>query len=157
MFSSFIGKSTLMRVAAGYYIPSAGEMILEGSNTFRERPWSSLKSISFCPQDNYIYEDMTVEEHMLLIASFRDMSRIDGGDILSHIIWILDTLDIVQKKTTLAKNLSGGMKRRLCLAMSTVGFPKVIIYSQRSIFIFSESIYSPIKLCIYPSIHPCTI
>ena len=75
---------------------------------------------------------MTVEEHMLLVSSFRDMSRIDGGDVLSHINWILTTLDILQKRSTMAKNLSGGMKRRLCLAMSIVGFPKVILCDEPS-------------------------
>ena len=120
-----------MRVSAGYFVPSAGEMILEGKNVFRESPWSTLKSVSFCPQDNYIYENMTVDEHMLLIASFRDMMHIDD-DIEAHITWILTTLDIVHKRSTLAKNLSGGMKRRLCLAMSTVGFPSIILCDEPS-------------------------
>lgn len=127
-----VGKSTLMRVAAGYYIPSAGEMVLEGHNTFRERPWSCLQSISFCPQENYIYDYLTVEEHMYLVSSFRDMSSIDGGDVVSHINWILTTIDMAHKTSTLAKNLSGGMKRRLCLAMSVVGFPKVILCDEPS-------------------------
>lgn len=126
-----VGKSTLMKVAAGYFIPSDGEMILEGKNIFREHPWSCLESISFCPQDNYIYDNMTVEEHMLLISSIRDMSRLDG-DLKSHIDWILTTLDIEYKRTTLAKNLSGGMKRRLCLAMSILGFPRVILCDEPS-------------------------
>ena len=121
----------MMRVAAGYYIPSAGEMMLNGANTFRDSPWSSLKSISLCPQDNYIYENMTVDEHMQLMCSFRDMSRIDE-DVASHINWILTTLDIVHKRSTLAKNLSGGMKRRLCLAISVVGFPEVILADEPS-------------------------
>jgi len=127
-----VGKSTLMRVAAGYYIPSAGEMILDGTNLFRSGLWSCIQSISFCPQDNYIYDYMTVEEHMLLMSKLRDMSRIDDGDILSHIEWILTTLEIIDKRNTLAKNLSGGMKRRLCLGMSVLGFPKVILCDEPS-------------------------
>lgn len=125
-----VGKSTLMRVAAGYYIPDQGEMLLNGTNLFRESPHVCLKSISFCPQDNYLYENMTVQEHLQLMTFFRDMSQID--DTSAHIDWILHTLGIFEKKSTKAKHLSGGMKRRLCLAISTLGFPPVILCDEPS-------------------------
>lgn len=121
--SHSIGKSTLLHIAAGYYFPSGGEVILNGKNTYRESQWSNLKTISYCPQDNFIYPKMTVDEHMYLMSNLRDMTRIDD-DIETHITWILTTLDIAHKRSDLAENLSGGMKRRLCLAMSTVGFPQ---------------------------------
>ncbi len=105
-------------------------MILNGSNIFRENQHSCLQSISFCPQDNYLYESMTVEEHLLFMSSIRDMSRVE--DVNAHIDWILQTIGILDKKSTLAKNLSGGMKRRLCLAMSSVGFPSVILCDEPS-------------------------
>ena len=119
-----------MRVAAGYHIPSEGEIFLENANVVRESPWSCLKSISFCPQDNYLYENMTVEEHLLLVSSLRDLTKVNNVE--DHITWILTTLDIVVKRTTLTKNLSGGMKRRLCLPMSIFGFPKVILCDEPS-------------------------
>jgi ABC-type multidrug transport system ATPase subunit len=119
-----------MRVAAGYHIPSEGEIFLENANIVRESPWSCLKSISFCPEDNYLYENMTVEEHLLLVSSLRDLTKVNNVE--DHITWILTTLDIVVKRTTLTKNLSGGMKRRLCLAMSIFGFPKVILCDEPS-------------------------
>jgi len=125
-----VGKSTLMKVAAGYFVPTEGEMILNNVNTFRESPQLCLKSISFCPQDNYLYENMTVEEHMILMSSFRDMSSVEN--VKTHIDWILQTLDIYDKKSTVAKNLSGGMKRRLCLAISTLGFPSVLLCDEPS-------------------------
>ena len=125
-----LGKSTLLKIAAGYYIPSEGEMLLGDINIFRERPWSCLKSISFCPQDNLLYENMTVEEHLILITSLRDMSAV--GNVKEHIDWILSTLDIASKKATIAKNLSGGMKRRLCLAMAVAGFPRFILCDEPS-------------------------
>ena len=105
-------------------------MMLGDRNTFRESPHSCLTSISLCPQDNYLYENMTVEENLLLMSSFRDMSKFDTVE--SHIDWILDTLNILDKKSTLAKNLSGGMKRRLCLAVAILGFPPVILCDEPS-------------------------
>jgi len=125
-----VGKSTLMRVAAGYYIPGQGEILLDGTNLFRESPQVCLKSISFCPQDNYLYDNMTVWEHLQLMTYFRDMSQID--DISAHIDWILHTLGLFEKKSTKAKHLSGGMKRRLCLAISTLGYPPVILCDEPS-------------------------
>lgn len=105
-------------------------MIFDDTNVFRESPQVCLKSISFCPQDNYLYENMTVQEHLQLMTFFRDMSQID--DISAHIDWILHTLGIFEKKSTKAKHLSGGMKRRLCLAISTLGFPPVILCDEPS-------------------------
>lgn len=119
-----------MRVAAGYYIPSEGEMILNGTNIFRGNPHDCLKSISFCPQDNYLYENMTVGEHLMFMSSLRGMSNEEN--VSEHIDWILHTLDIFDKKSTLAKNLSGGMKRRLCLGLASVGFPPVILCDEPS-------------------------
>ena len=98
-------------------------MILHGKNTYRHNQWSNLKKVSYCPQENYIYPWLTVDEHMYFMSSLRDMSRVDD-DVETHINWILTTLDIARKRNDLAENLSGGMKRRLCLAMSTVGFPE---------------------------------
>ena len=103
-----VGKSTLMKVASGFFLPSAGEILFKGRNIFRENLHTALKCISVCPQENYIYDDMTVEEHLLLVASFRDMSKID--DIESHVNWLLSTLDIAAKRNTLARSLSGGIK-----------------------------------------------
>lgn len=119
-----------MRVAAGYYIPSQGEMLFDGTNLFRESPQVCFKSISFCPQDNVLYENMTVQEHLQLMTFYRDMSQID--DIGAHIDWILHTLGIFEKKSTKSKHLSGGMKRRLCLAICTLGFPPVILCDEPS-------------------------
>ena len=124
-----VGKSTFLKIAAGYYIPSGGEIFFEEQNVFRSS-LSSLQQISLCPQENYLFPDMTVDEHMTLIARLRDTSHIE--DLSSHINWILTTLSINDKRTTIASNLSGGMKRRLCLAMAVVGFPKVILLDEPS-------------------------
>jgi len=125
-----VGKSTMIKISSGYFIPNGGEIIMEGKNIFRQDTWKHLRSISFCPQDNTLYDNLTVYEHMQLVASIRDMSAVD--DIEQHIDFILTTLDIVSKRTTLAINLSGGMKRRLCLAMAVMGWPKVILADEPS-------------------------
>lgn len=124
-----VGKSTFLKIAGGYYIPSAGEIYFNEENLFRSS-YSSLKEISLCPQENYLFEHLTVEEHMKFIASLRDTSKIN--DISVHIDWILSTLDIADKRSTMATNLSGGMKRRLSLAMAVVGFPKVLLLDEPS-------------------------
>jgi len=124
-----VGKSTFLKIAGGYYIPSAGEIHFENKNLFRSS-YSSLKDISLCPQENYLFEHLTVEEHIQFIATLRDTSRIPN--LSEHIDWILSTLDIADKRSTMATNLSGGMKRRLSLAMAVVGFPKVLLLDEPS-------------------------
>lgn len=125
-----VGKSTMIKISSGYYIPQGGEIVLEGKNLFREDTWELLRSISFCPQDNILNDYLTVDEHLQLVTSIRDMSAVD--DIEHHLDFILETLGILSKRTTLAKNLSGGMKRRLCLAMAVTGWPKVILADEPS-------------------------
>jgi|AntRauTorckE5430_2_1112549.scaffolds.fasta_scaffold71133_1 ABC-type multidrug transport system ATPase subunit len=74
---------------------------------------------------------MTIEEHLLLlVSSLRDLLKVDNVE--DSITWILTTLDIAGKQTTLTKNLSGGMKRSLCLAMSIYGFSKVMLCDEPS-------------------------
>ena len=81
------------------------------------------------PQHNVLFEGLTVKEHMWFFA------RLKGLDRLSTYIEIeklLDDTGLRPKKSDFAKNLSGGMQRKLSVAIAFVGGSKTVILDEPS-------------------------
>ena len=68
---------------------------------------SELRHImGVCPQHNILYDDLTVQEHLELFATFKGMT--DNDVIEKDIDTILKDVDLIEKRNELSKNLSGG-------------------------------------------------
>ncbi len=77
------------------------------------------QSIGVCPQHDMLWDELTAREHMQLHAAFKG---IEFGDQLDTAVSIvLDKVGLLQRADTYARDFSGGMKRRLAVAMSAVG------------------------------------
>ena len=77
-------------------------------------PLSKLgKFFGICNQENLMWEDMTVDESLNLVASLKGVNG-ERRDKFKRLI--TQNLDLTPFKNTLAKNLSGGNKRKLCCA-----------------------------------------
>jgi ABC-type multidrug transport system ATPase subunit len=88
--------------------------------------------IRFVPQHNVLFEYLTVKEHMWFYA------RLKGLDRLSTYIEtekLLDDTGLRPKKSDFAKNLSGGMQRKLSVAIAFVGGSNNVILAADFIII----------------------
>ena len=106
---------------SGIYAPSAGTAYVLGHN-IRTEMNKIRSSMGFCPQHDILYDDMTVEEHLDLIASIKGFSNKEIGEEIVKISTYVGLQNDLKKKS---KQLSGGMKRRLSVAMALIGDSKV--------------------------------
>ncbi|CAF4304068.1 unnamed protein product [Rotaria sp. Silwood2] len=83
--------------------------------------------LGFCPQYDILYDELSVEEHLELIAKMRHM---DKQLMKESIERILNLIGLTNDRSTLSKDLSGGMKRRLSIGISLINDPKVIILDE---------------------------
>ncbi|CAF3456278.1 unnamed protein product [Rotaria sp. Silwood1] len=74
-----------------------------------------------------LYNELSVREHLKLVAEMRQMKKKEVKESIDN---ILNLIGLVDQQYTWAKNLSGGMKRRLSIGISLVGNPKVLILDE---------------------------
>jgi ABC-type multidrug transport system ATPase subunit len=101
--------------------PTAGSALIHGYNIRSQLP-QIRKFLGLCPQYNALFDNLTVEEHLRFFARLkgRVFKRQEADRLLK-------LLELNQKRHDMAKNLSGGMKRKLCAAIALIGGSEVKI------------------------------
>lgn len=83
--------------------------------------------IGVCPQHDTLYEDLTVEEHLRLFGAFKGL---EDEALEQEVEKLIADVNLLSKRGEYAKNLSGGQKRRLSVALAFTGGSKVIILDE---------------------------
>lgn len=127
------GKSTIMNALASQITPEYGEISLGGvvcseSDLDTDHLYRN-GSVSFCPQFDALFLKKTVDEHVKFYAAIRGLDW-DVDATQEHINAIIELLGLGQHRTKEANELSGGYKRRLCLAVAMIGYPKVAMLDE---------------------------
>ena len=110
------GKSTAMKAMLGILDLKYGEVILDGQDITRLKTQDRIKAgISFVPQTNNIFTELTVKENLEMGAFLND------GDISSRISEMYDLFPIInEKQDQLAGELSGGQRQQVALASALI-------------------------------------
>jgi ATP-binding cassette subfamily A (ABC1) protein 2 len=85
------------------------------------------QSIGWCPQCNCLFDKLTVEEHLWFFAKLKQINDDSINYMINNLL--VDT-DLLKKKNNLINTLSGGMKRKLSVAISFVGNASLIILDE---------------------------
>ena len=135
------GKTTTISMISGLLPISKGTITVFGHDTKQEM--DKVKAImGVCPQKNPIYTSLTVYEHLILYSKIKG-SKLSKKELEENVDEILMDIDLLDKKHYFAGRLSGGQKRKLCVAISFIGGSKVIL-------IIRPSDAKPISLVIFP-------
>ncbi|KAH9502480.1 ATP-binding cassette sub- A member 12 [Bulinus truncatus] len=116
-------KTTTIKIISGVIKPTSGHVILNG-----QEAGSSKTSLGLCPQYNALFDYLTVEQHMEFYSGIK--SNHDRVEKLAEINRLLKDVDLWHARNVPVKNLSYGMKRRLCVALAFVGGSKTIILDE---------------------------
>ncbi|XP_059170728.1 uncharacterized protein LOC131952183 [Physella acuta] len=116
-------KTTTMKLICGVLKPTSGEVLINGKKT-----GCFSSSLGVCPQQNALFLHMTVREHMSFYAGIKGSKN--KIETLKETRSLLQDVDLWHARNVTARNLSYGMKRRLCVALAFVGGSKTVILDE---------------------------
>ena len=119
------GKTTTVRLLTGFYQPTSGTISVMGKNpaNFSNR---DREKIGYLIQQFVLYPDLTVWENLNFAAAFYGVGLFRWGRLNK----LLDFVELRGDKHKLARDLSGGMKRRLSLAATLVHNPELLFLDE---------------------------
>ena len=121
------GKTTLMRIITGYYNKNAGEIILNDKIINYQNIELLKKEIGYLPENNPLYEDMTVEEYLKFCLDLHNIEK-DVQDL--KIKEVIESCSIKDRLKDDIKTLSKGLKQRVGLASALIHDPKILILDE---------------------------
>lgn len=120
------GKTTLMGILAGMSDATAGEVRLFG-NRFTRSDRDARRFVGLATQDLAIYPELTARENLLF---FGKLYGLTGGQLAARVKEMLATVELTDRANQLVKTFSGGMKRRLNLAVALVHRPRLLLLDE---------------------------
>ncbi|CAF0888563.1 unnamed protein product [Brachionus calyciflorus] len=119
------GKSTTISMITGLAKPTNGRILVNDIDVVKNTK-GARKCIGFCPQYNLLFDDLTVYEHLKFYSKLKENFN------EAEIDEMLDIINLSDKKHALSKTLSGGMKRKLCVAIAFIGNSSIVILDEPS-------------------------
>uniref|UniRef100_A0A671P4B5 P-type phospholipid transporter n=1 Tax=Sinocyclocheilus anshuiensis TaxID=1608454 RepID=A0A671P4B5_9TELE len=120
------GKTTTMSILTGLFPPTSGTAYIMGKD-IRSELSSIRRSLGVCPQHNVLFSMLTVEEHIWFYARLKGLSE---EDVKAETEQILTDTGLQHKRKSRTSQLSGGMQRKLSVALAFVGGSKVVILDE---------------------------
>uniref|UniRef100_A0A665XDU4 P-type phospholipid transporter n=1 Tax=Echeneis naucrates TaxID=173247 RepID=A0A665XDU4_ECHNA len=120
------GKTTTMSILTGLFPPTSGTALVNGYD-IRTDMDSIRKYLGMCPQHNVLFNELTVEEHIYFYARLKGCNR---DEVKIEMDQMIKDVGLPHKRKDLAKNLSGGMQRKLSVAIAFVGGSKIVILDE---------------------------
>mgnify|MGYP000097139015 CR=1 FL=1 len=120
------GKTSLLNIIVGVLKPTSGKVLIRDVSIER-LPLKAKKLIGFLPQENPVYEYLTGEENLMLYAGLYGMPKSEARRRCRELLEMLGLMDASKK---LVSKYSGGMKRKLSLAISLINDPEIVILDE---------------------------
>ncbi len=120
------GKSTTVRVLATLTKPDSGSAVVAGNDVVRD-PNAVRRSIGYVPQSSGVDRDATGRENLVLQGRIQ---RLRGDALKRRVDELLELVGLSDAADRLARTYSGGMKRRLDIALGLVHRPSVLFLDE---------------------------
>ncbi|CAD5206396.1 unnamed protein product [Bursaphelenchus okinawaensis] len=120
------GKTTTMSILCGLYPPSEGTARVYHMD-IRTDMTEIRKTLGICPQHNILFDEMTVEEQLYFYGYLKNIPRTELG---GQVDVMIQDLGLTSRRKFLVDQLSGGMKRKLCIGIALMGGSKLVILDE---------------------------
>lgn len=123
------GKSTILNAMCGYLKPTQGEVYINGVNLYQN--FNSLKkSIGYVPQSDIVYDNLTLYDMLVYTAKLRLPKDTSDAEREISINKAIETVELVEKKNSLIKSLSGGQRKRASIAVELLSDPNLLFLDE---------------------------
>ncbi len=123
------GKTTLMSLVAGLRYPSQGTLQWEGGPLDKVR-------LALVPQDQAFYPTLTCRENLVFFAGVLNLSGIASTSRIDYAIAFAGLNSVLERR---AEQCSGGLKRRLNLAIGVLGDPDLLLLDEPTVGVDPQS------------------
>ncbi len=127
--ASGAGKSTLLDALSGLRPAASGSVLYNGQDYYKHRA-SFSRQIGYVPQDEIIHRDLTVERALYYAAKLRLPSDFSLAQITQRIDEVLDDVEMRHRRGLLIKQLSGGQRKRVSIALELLANPSVFFLDE---------------------------
>ncbi|MDQ0243743.1 ABC-2 type transport system ATP-binding protein [Bacillus fengqiuensis] len=127
------GKSTLLSILATVLRPSAGSVTINGFDLWKQTR-QVRGVIGYVPQDTALWEELTVKENLIFWSKFVKEKVTE-----EHLLEICQAVQLRAKWTEKVSRLSGGMKRKLNIAVALIHNPDILLMDEPTVGIDLQS------------------
>lgn len=122
------GKTTFINIMTGIIAPdSNSEMEIVINNNSIDNIAEIRKYIGVCPQFDILWKELTAEQHLRMFGKLKGIPK---HRLETRIDEVLHFVSLLSEKKNKVNSFSGGMKRRLSLAIAAIGNPKIIFLDE---------------------------
>jgi ABC-2 type transport system ATP-binding protein len=129
------GKTTTIRIMSTVLVADSGEVIIGGHSIKREAE-AVRRIIGVCPQELALYEDLSALDNMVF---FGRMAGMEGKIAHAQAMKNLELMGLVDRAKGKVAKFSGGMKRRINLAIALMGKPQLLFLDEPTVGIDPQS------------------
>lgn len=120
------GKSTTMRILAGAMTPEKGSVSI-GREDCETHPEACRALVGYLPENNPLYQEFTVAEHLFISASMKGMDPESAAADIAKNVSDCGLGEVLSRKT---RELSKGFRQRVGLAAALLGDPRVLLLDE---------------------------
>jgi ATP-binding cassette, subfamily A (ABC1), member 3 len=121
------GKSTTISMLTGLYPATSGSVSIFGNDVYEGGFEELYGSLGLVAQQDILWPELTVREHLSIFASLKNVPK---NEVEVQILKAVRQVGLTEKIYSRAAQLSGGQKRKLCLAMALLGGSKFLILDE---------------------------
>ena len=129
------GKTTTIRMLSTVLEPDSGDVTIGGYSVRRDAN-AERSLIGVCPQELALYEELSAFDNLVF---FGRMVGLDGKEARAQAAARLELLGLAQRAKGRVDKFSGGMKRRVNLAVSLMGHPELLFMDEPTVGIDPQS------------------
>ncbi|MDB3860299.1 ABC transporter ATP-binding protein [Paracoccaceae bacterium] len=119
------GKTTLLRMLAGFEKPSSGQILIDGQDMSEVPPYKRPTNMMF--QNYALFPHMTVEKNIAFGLEQDGLAKTEISDKIDSILKLVELQDYKKRRP---QQLSGGQRQRVALARALVKQPKLLLLDE---------------------------
>ena len=129
------GKTTTISMLSTLYTPTSGDATVGGHSVTRQ-PMTVRNLIGVVPQDLALYDELTARENLVF---WGQMYGLAGRPLQTRIAEVLGQIGLADKADRRVKTYSGGMKRRVNIAVGLLHRPRLLFMDEPTVGIDPQS------------------